>query len=478
MGGPPGGGALSGGGGGGSYSFPFNIPNFTGPGAYTLSPGNVILVNNDGSYTFISAGPPGGNTVSAGEVGSIPFNIPGFTGPGIYALGPGNILQVNGDGTYSFISGGPPASSINSNNAIVSVTGPGIYTLSPGTVISDAPNGSYSFIMGRPSASFTTSNPMTALTTTTPSGYGYVVDGVSYTFPFMVSNFNGPGIYTISPGTVIQVMSNRSYIYIQGGSQTVTSTNMPKTSTVPPGGFAFPSITFPTYSLPTVSLGGGFTIYEYYGPGLYTLSSGNVVSIGFGGSFTFILGNGVNGVKTGSVTALTVTLPTVTLAGGINVSNFRGLGIYTLSPGNVLSIDPTGAVYFIQGGPQSVQRGGFTVPTASASTTFLPSYTFPRVNLPKLSAASVMEYDFASAASAPPPLSSAGFVLPGFSFSAFTRRAESFGFSKSYHAASSTGSIAKESVTPNNKKEHFAKRGLSPEEEQQNNIFKNVSSLF
>ncbi|KAG1080993.1 hypothetical protein G6F42_023125 [Rhizopus arrhizus] len=104
----------------------FNVATFTGPGVYTVSPGNTVSINAAGILQWIQGGPnvptvtaaptssatqlagQGLTTTIGGVTFRFPFNIPGFYGPGIYILSVGNVVQVNADGTYTFISGSAP----------------------------------------------------------------------------------------------------------------------------------------------------------------------------------------------------------------------------------------------------------------------------------------------------------------------------------------------------------------------------------
>ncbi|KAL7329482.1 hypothetical protein PS15p_207574 [Mucor circinelloides] len=378
---------------GGTFSFPFNIPGFTGPGTYTLSPGNVVSVSGDGSYSFLMGGPPsatngGGGATNTGGTFSFPFNIPGFIGPGTYTLSPGNVVSVKGDGSYSFLLGGPPGGatvtsqpgftfptiSLPSLNlgggfSIGSYSGPGIYTLSPGNVVSVSSNGGFSFILGGSGNSAgSVSLPTVSLPTVTLPG------GI------VLPNFAGPGTYTVSPGNVLSVGIG-GITWLQGGPQSVTATgNIAPTISLP--GFTFPSITLPTLNLPTLNLGGGFSIGGFSGPGTYTVSPGNVVSVGANGAFSFLTGG--SGNVAGSVSLPGVSLPTITLAGGITLPSYSGPGIYTYSPGNVLSIGVGGGITWLQGGPQTASGGGFTFPTISLPAFTFPSITLPTLNLPTL----------------------------------------------------------------------------------------------
>ncbi|KAG1111254.1 hypothetical protein G6F42_015086 [Rhizopus arrhizus] len=374
-----------------NFSFPFDIPGFIGPGTYTLSPGNVVQVNNDGSYTFVEGSAPTGNGGGATNTGgsfSFPFNIPGFIGPGTYTLSPGNVVSVNGDGSYSFLLGGPPGGatitsqpgftfptiSLPSLNlgggfSIGSYSGPGIYTLSPGNVVSVSSNGGFSFILGgNGNSAGSVSLPTVSLPTVTLPG------GI------VLPDFAGSGTYTVSPGNVLSIGTG-GITWLQGGPQSVTATgNIAPTISLP--GFTFPSITLPTLNLPTLNLGGGFSIGGFSGPGTYTVSPGNVVSVGANGAYSFLTGG--SGNVAGSVSLPGVSLPTITLAGGITLPSYSGPGIYTYSPGNVLSIGVGGGITWLQGGPQTASGGGFTFPTISLPAFTFPSITLPTLNLPTL----------------------------------------------------------------------------------------------
>ncbi|OAC97980.1 hypothetical protein MUCCIDRAFT_86936, partial [Mucor lusitanicus CBS 277.49] len=341
MGGPPT--VTNGGGGatntGGTFSFPFNIPGFTGPGTYTLSPGNVVSVNSNGSYTFLMGGPPGGATITS---------QPGFTFPTI------SLPSLNLGGGFS----------------IGGYAGPGIYTVSPGNVVSVGANGGFSFVLGGNGNSVgTVALPTLSLPTVTlPGG-------------FVLPNFAGSGTYTISPGNVLSVGAGGSITWLQGGPQSVTATgNTSPTVTFP--GITLPSITLPTLNLPTLNLGGGFSIGGFSGPGTYTVSPGNVVSVGANGAFSFLTGG--SGNVAGSVSLPGVSLPTITLAAGITLPGYKGPGVYTYSPGNVVSIGVGGGITWLQGGPQTASGGGFTFPTISFPAITFPSITLPTLNLPTL----------------------------------------------------------------------------------------------
>ncbi|KAL9555773.1 hypothetical protein MBANPS3_002212 [Mucor bainieri] len=380
---------------GGSFSFPFNIPGFTGPGTYTLSPGNVVSVSSDGSYSFLMGGPPtvtngGGGATNTGGTFSFPFNIPGFTGPGTYTLSPGNVVQVNSNGSYSFLIGGPPGGAtvtsqpgftfptislptlnLGGGFSIGGYAGPGTYTLSPGNVVSVGTNGGFSFILG--------GNGNTAGSVTLPT-----VSLPTVTLPggFVLPNFGGAGTYTISPGNVLSVGANGGFTWLQGGPQSVTATGNTAGPTITFSGITLPSITLPTLNLPTLNLGGGFSIGGFSGAGTYTISPGNVVSVGANGAFSFLAGGAGN--VAGSVSLPGVSLPTITLAAGITLPNYSGPGVYTYSPGNVVSIGAGGGITWLQGGPQTASGGGFTFPTISFPAITFPSITLPTLNLPTL----------------------------------------------------------------------------------------------
>ncbi|KAI8642060.1 hypothetical protein BD408DRAFT_432663, partial [Parasitella parasitica] len=482
------------------------IPGFSGPGVYTVSPGNVVSIGVSGGVTWIQGGPqslpgggftlpgftiptatapvqtgPPGSTVIGGVTFKFPFNIPGFYGPGIYVLSLGNVVQVNNDGTYTFISGGPPASSTSASTsstqpviypvtfpsialpvitfpsvnlpggvAVPGFTGAGTYTVGPSSVISVNSEGSYTYISGSGFFNINNGNlnvPQFAFPTLTLAG------GVQ------VPQFTGPGVYMISPGNQISIDANGGIRWILGGPQSLASQSTTAPAVTYPTQVSLPTITFPALDLPT-----GGRIATYTGPGLYTLNANTVVSMGESGSYSYVLGSGFLGIRSGSLRLPTLSFPPLSLPGSFGVSTFTGPGTYTLSPGNTVYINAAGILQWIQGGP-----GAPTTTTKPASATSSPiglntvlngvTYSFP-FNIPGfygpgvyiLSIGNVVQvnadgtYQFISG-SAPVitksatklmmaalpsnyPVSSEsqsessqGFVLPGFSFAGFSRRA-------------------------------------------------------
>ncbi|KAK4520353.1 uncharacterized protein ATC70_008487 [Mucor velutinosus] len=388
----------------GGFKFPFSIPNFHGAGTYTLSIGSVITVNIDGSYGFTSGGLP---SVSGG--GSItfafPFTIPNFAGPSSYTVIPGNVVSVGSNGAFSFLTRGNgnvagtvllpgislPTITLAGGITLPSYSGPGIYTYSPGNVVSIGVGGGVTWIQGGPQ---------------TTSGGGFTFPTFSFpviTFPsitlptlnlaplnlgggFTVNG--GPGIYIYSPGNVVSIGLFGGVTWIQGGPSTAPgggftfstisfpSFGFPSATSVP-AGITFPSITLPTLNLPTISLGNNLKISAYTGAGIYTVAPGVSISVGANGVRTYLGNSGPSGSTGSSLTLLALVLPTITLSGGIPVPNFSGPGLYTIFPGNVVSIGAFGAVTWVQGGPQSLAGSGFTIPgftfpTATASATAVP----------------------------------------------------------------------------------------------------------
>ncbi|GAN01512.1 hypothetical protein MAM1_0008c00945 [Mucor ambiguus] len=501
------------------------VPNFSGPGLYTVSPGNVVSIGISGGVTWVQGGPqslPGGGftipgltfptaTVSAtaGSPGStviggvtfkFPFNIPGFYGPGIYILSIGNVVQVNNDGTYTFISGGPPVSSITASpsvslsppvalpvtfpsislpiitfptvnlpggSAIPGFTGAGVYTVGS-NIVSVNTDGAYTYLSGNGFFNINNGNlflPQFSFPTLTLAG------GVQ------VPKYTGPGVYTISPGNQLSIDASGGVRWILGGPQSI----VPQPTVAPPVTYAtqvsLPTITYPGLDLPT-----GGRIVTYSGPGLYTLNANTVVSLDASGSYSYTLGSGFFGVKTGSLRLPTLSFPPISLPGNFNVATFTGPGTYTVSPGNTVYINGAGILQWIQGGPNApvataaptssaTQAASQGLTTTIGGTTFsfpfnVPGFYGPGVYI--LSVGNVLQvnadgtYSFISgsapiitksaaklmmaalpsqqaSASQSQSASSEGFVLPGFSFSAFSRRAAP---SAPHHYLSSSNSAS------------------------------------
>ncbi|OAC97544.1 hypothetical protein MUCCIDRAFT_168368, partial [Mucor lusitanicus CBS 277.49] len=390
----------------------FSIGGFSGPGTYTVSPGNVVSVGANGAFSFLTGG--SGNV--AGSVSlpgiSLPtitlaggITLPSYSGPGIYTFSPGNVLSIGAGGGITWIQGGPqtasgggftfptfsfpsitlpsitfpsitlptlnlPALNLGGGFSIGGFSGPGTYTVSPGNVVSVGANGAFSFLTGGSgNVAGSVSLPGVSLPTITLAA-GITLPG-----------YKGPGVYTYSPGNVVSIGVGGGITWLQGGPQTASGGGF-TFPTISFPAITFPSITLPTLNLPTLNLGGGFSIGGFSGPGTYTVSPGNVVSVGANGAFSFLTGG--SGNVAGSVSLPGVSLPTITLAGGITLPSYSGPGIYTFSPGNVLSIGAGGGITWIQGGPQTAPGGGFTFPTFSFPSITLPSITFPSITLPTL----------------------------------------------------------------------------------------------
>ncbi|KAI7893044.1 uncharacterized protein EV154DRAFT_503079 [Mucor mucedo] len=380
-----------------------SLEAFTGPGVYTYSPGNTVSIDSNGGVNWLQGGPSklpsGGFTFPSLNLPSVTLpslnlptlnlgsgiSVPNFSGPGIYTVSPGNVLSIGPDGDYSYVLGSGslgsktghislpsinlPSLSLSGGITLPSFSGAGVYTLN-GNVLSINSKGGFSWVHGGPSTlpGGGISLPSINLSGALPTPSGTVINGVNFKFPFDVPGFTGPGFYSLSPGNVVQVRPDGTYSFVSGGPPSGTS-----------GGFTFPSISLPSVSLPSLSLGGGLNIGTYKGPGVYTLSPGNVVSVDAGGSFSFLTGSGPNGSASGSLTLPTLSLPSLSLDGGISLGGFSGPGVYTHSPGNVVSIDANGGVNWLQGGPKKLAGGGFTFPAFT-----LPSITLPSLNLPTL----------------------------------------------------------------------------------------------
>ncbi|GAA5806456.1 hypothetical protein HPULCUR_011990 [Helicostylum pulchrum] len=379
-----------------------SLDAFTGPGVYTYSPGNVVSIGANGAVDWLAGGPRsvsgGGFTFPSANLPSITlptitlpnanfgvgYNIRHFHGPGIYTISAGNVLSVAADGSYTYLIGNGflgaktgsmnlptyslPSITLEGGISVPKYSGPGIYTVSPGNVLSIGADGGYKWLQGGPQTlsggDFTL--PSYDLSGSPPMPLETYINGVHFKFPFDVPSFTGPGFYTLSPGNIVQVHADGSYVFILGGP--------------PNGKISFPSITLPNVNFPTLNLGGGLTVDKYKGPGVYTLGSGSVVSVAPGGSFSFVSGSGANGASGGSITLPDLALPTLSLAGGISLDAFTGPGVYTYSPGNVVSIGANGAVDWLAGGPRSVSGGGFTFPSANLPSITLPTITLPNAN--------------------------------------------------------------------------------------------------
>ncbi|KAI8884201.1 hypothetical protein K501DRAFT_272005 [Backusella circina FSU 941] len=231
QGGPP-----SSGSAGGSISLPFNVPGFSGPGIYTLSPGNVVSIKNDGSYTFLQGGPPSAGGSSTNNVMSIgTLSVPNK--PGIYTLSNGDVVSVSTGGTYSFIRNGSSSSSSSSGSSPVSIPfnvpgfkGPGVYTLSPGNVVSFKSDGSYTFLQGGP--------PPTGLSGSAPAQPTNAnFNGVN------IPNYSGSGIYTLLFGNIISIAKDGRFSYISGQGLLGEKT----------GSFGLPSLSLPSFNFATPS---------------------------------------------------------------------------------------------------------------------------------------------------------------------------------------------------------------------------------
>ncbi|KAG2228489.1 hypothetical protein INT48_007771, partial [Thamnidium elegans] len=379
-----------------------SLDAFTGPGVYTYSPGNVVSVDGNGGVNWLRGGPQsasgGGFTFPTPALPSISlpslnlpnanlgagYSIPNFHGPGIYTISPGNVVSVAANGAYTYLMGSGflgattgsmslptyslPGITLQNGISVPKYSGPGIYTISPGNVLSIGAGGRYKWLQGGPQtlSGGGITLPSYDLSGAVPTSNGWYINGVNYKFPFDIPSFNGPGFYSLSPGNVVQVHVDGSYTFVLGGPPNPNA-----------GKLSFPSITLPKINFSTLNLGSGITLGDYKGPGLYTISPGNVVSISPGGSFSYISGSGANGSQGGSIALPNLSLPTLSLAGGISLDAFAGPGVYTYSPGNVVSIGANGAVNWLQGGPKTASGGGFTFPTPA-----LPSITLPSVSLP------------------------------------------------------------------------------------------------
>ncbi|KAI8874625.1 hypothetical protein K501DRAFT_281146, partial [Backusella circina FSU 941] len=249
----------------GDWMFPFELPDFSGPGVYTLSNGGVISVKSDGTYTLISGSIPGSSNSNTGNAGpdyKFGFKFDEFKGPGLYTLSNGGIITVRPGGSYTFIMGGPPSESSSSGSEvsfsfpfnIPNFMGPGLYTLSPGNVLTVKADGTYNFLQGGPPSSG-------GITGSGGGGSSSSGSNMSFSFPFDVPGFTGPGTYTLSPGNVVSIRGNGSYIFLQGGPPNGGGSNGSG------GGSSGGSISLP------------FNVPGFSGPGTYTLSPGNVVSI-------------------------------------------------------------------------------------------------------------------------------------------------------------------------------------------------------
>ncbi|GAA5817943.1 hypothetical protein MFLAVUS_011522, partial [Mucor flavus] len=379
-----------------------SLDAFTGPGVYTYSPGNVVSIGANGGVDWLAGGPQsvsgGGFTFPTPNIPSITlptvtlpnanfgigYNIRNFHGPGIYTISPGNVLSVAADGSYTYLMGNGflgaktgtmslptyslPSITLDGGISVPKYSGPGIYTVSPGNVLSIGADGGYKWLQGGPQTldGGGITLPSYDLSGSPPIPLQTYIGGVQFKFPFDVPSFTGPGFYTLSPGNIVQVRADGSYVFISGGP--------------PNGKISYPSVTLPNINFPTLNLGGGITLGSYKGPGVYTVSPGNVVSIYPGGSISYISGSGANGNQGGSITLPNLSLPTLSLAGGISLDAFTGPGVYTYSPGNVVSIGANGGVDWLAGGPQSVSGGGFTFPTLSIPSITLPTVTLPNAN--------------------------------------------------------------------------------------------------
>ncbi|KAG2198601.1 hypothetical protein INT47_001048, partial [Mucor saturninus] len=357
---------------------------YTGPGVYTLAPGNTVSVACNGEVSSV----PALSSIALPAVTSLPaveltsgLTISSFKGPGTYTLGPGNVLTVGPSGDFSFVTGtGPegiktgstsvpsvtlPAATLPDGNVVSSFTGPGEYTLAPGNVVSVASDGVISSVV-------CSGNGLPAVT----------LPNVDLGFGNTVSNYKGPGTYTVSPGNVLSVGPSGEFSFISGtgvngiksGSKAISSVSFadatlpngsvltaytgPGVYTLAPGNTvsvacngevssvpALSSIALPAVtSLPAVELTSGLTISSFKGPGTYTLGPGNVLTVGPSGDFSFVTGTGPEGIKTGSTSVPSVTLPAATLPDGNVVSSFTGPGEYTLAPGNVVSVASDGVI--------------------------------------------------------------------------------------------------------------------------------------
>ncbi|RCI06405.1 hypothetical protein CU098_013054 [Rhizopus stolonifer] len=400
-----------------------SLPSYNGPGIYTLYPSNVVSIGTNSVFSFLTGNI---NGISLGTV-SIPslslptlslpsgINIPNYSGPGIYTPSPGNVLSIGPFGGISWLQGGPqttsggefgfpsltwppitlptfnlpsislptvtlPSINLGGSLSVPSFSGPGVYTINSDHIISIASNGVFTYLSGSGflgGKDGTLSLPSVSLPTLTLSG------GIP------ISNFAGPGIYTVLPGNVLSINSQGGITWLQGGPQslfgggfTLPGFTLPTASlpsyTVPPISLlpiTFPFVSLPTRIFPSVVLPINVPVPSYTGPGIYTVGPNSVVSIDPSGTYSYLTGSGFLGIKTGNIALPTVSLPTLTLGGGLQLPSYTGPGLYTPTPSNVISINSNGLPQWVSGGPLSLSS---FVPTSVA----LPTITYPAFDLP------------------------------------------------------------------------------------------------
>lgn len=140
-----------------------------------------------------------------------------------------------------------------------------------------------------------------------------------------------------------------------------------------------PTISYPGVDLP-VGEGRNST---YSGLGIYTINAQNIITVGAGSSYSYLLGSGFFGVRSGTVNLPTITYLAVSIRGGYNVATYTGEGLYTLSPGNILSINPNGGLSWISGGlfaaitpaPNSLSGLTATIRVTSKFPFFVPDFS-------------------------------------------------------------------------------------------------------
>jgi hypothetical protein len=352
-GGPPGGGPLSGsfvnhGGDNGSsnsgdsvaFVFSFDFPEFHGPGLYTRTNG-VLSVLGDGSYTWLSGGPPQSGT--GGFSYSFPFSVPGFRGvPGVFTLENGAVITVKNDGSYDFLSGTAPTGGSKGSGTTgggvsysfpFKVPGfkgsPGQFTLANGAVVTVKADGTYTILSG---------NAPNGAPNTGGGGNSY-----KYNLPFDVDNFSGPGTYTLSNGAVFTLKQDGVYSFLFGAP----SNGAPVTGNAKAGSNSSSSSNGVSFSFP-------FNVPGFTGEsGRYTLENNAVITVKNDGSYSFISGSAPQnqGSSGGS-------------SGSSSSSSSSGIspGIYTLSNNAVISVRDDGSFTYLTNpanAPNVASQAGF-----------------------------------------------------------------------------------------------------------------------
>ncbi|KAI8970495.1 hypothetical protein BDB01DRAFT_840018, partial [Pilobolus umbonatus] len=416
------------------------VPRYAGPGIYTIDSSRVISIGPTGEYTYLVGHGFLGIDKGVLRLPAVQFPtatlsnnliVPQYKGPGIYTIAPGSVIQISSNGDYKWLSGTgtdyilPSASQsrlslpaliepkmnfprvpMPEGGQISHFTGDGIYSLSDKSIVSINNEGHYSYILGDDNLQMVTGKLELAELN---------LSDVTLTNGLVIPRFSGPGLYTISPGNVINIDENGDISWIEGGYIRLGSDG---------DGFNFPEITLPPMALPTLTLD-HVTLSDYTGPGIYTPFPENVISIDANGVVNILQGGQkiIEGGQPGYVFTIpglelpTLDFPTVTLPGDYIIEGYHGKGVYTVSPGNVIQVEGDGRMSFIQGGPSGAP------PSYKPEAFVFPSFSFPKISLSDIKFPSISLPN--SLANLPKPtVTSGGFIFPGFSFDAFSRRME------------------------------------------------------